>query len=154
MTDLAARIQALEPAEAERILQTVARHRLSRGDAKNIAPDAPIATQLASEIQASPADAATAGELARAALLLLADDPSTQTVIAQMLDHPPAEAFADPTTMLGIGVAALVILQSYFKVERDKSGRWTFKIEKQPLNQSLLKDVIAKLGGWMSGALK
>ena len=143
MSDLAARIQALDPAVAERILQTVAQHRLSAGEAADIAPDAKMAEALAAEVAATPDPAAQTGDIAKASLLLLAEDPAMEPVLTNMIDHPPAESFSLAT--IGIGVAVLVVLQSHIKIEMGKDAMWTFKYERKPLDPALLNDVIAKL---------
>lgn len=147
MADLAARIQSLDAATAERVLRAVARYRVSSGQAAEVAPDAALADELAAAAGATPDAGATAGDLARAALLLLAADPEAGPAVAAMLDHPPAESFS--AGGLALGAAALVVLQSYIKFERTKDGKWSFKFEKQPLDTSLLGAVIAKLGGWI-----
>jgi len=148
---LTARIEALEPAKAARILRAVAKYRVSRGPARELVPDATLAADLAAAAGTSPEVATSAGDVAKASLLLLADDPTMAPVLDSMLDNPPAEDFAvDPVT-LGVGVAALVVLQSYIKIERDKNGKWTFKFEKKPMSDTLLAKVIGKLGGWLRG---
>jgi hypothetical protein len=148
MSNLTARIQALDPAKAERILNAIAQYRVSRGLAANLTPDAALVTDLAAAADTTLDSAASAGDLAKASLLLLADDPAMTPVLDAMIANPPAETFAvDPGTLV-IGVAALVILQSYVKFERDKNGKWTFKVEKKPMSDTLLKQVISKLGGW------
>jgi hypothetical protein len=88
--------------------------------------------------------------VAKAALALLAADPAMTPDLDALIDNPPVEDFADPVT-LGIGVAALIILQSHIKIERDKAGKWMFKFEKKPMSDALLKQLISKLGGWISG---
>lgn len=153
MSDLAARIQALPPRTAVSLLNAVTRAQVNRGGAVAVDPDAALADDLATAAGITPDADATDGDVATAALLLLADDPAMHHPLEHFLDHPPAVPFADPVT-LGVGLAALVVLQSYVKFERDKAGKWTFKFEKQPMSDSLLKAVIAKLGGWLTGAGK
>ena len=147
MSDLAARIQALEPEVAEQILRTIAQHRLSAGQPTDMTPYVALAETLAAEGTATPDHAALTGDLAKTSLLLLADDHAMQPVLSSMIDNPPAVSFS--FTALGIGVAALVVLQSHIKIEKDKDGKWTFKYEKKPTDPELLKEVIAKLGGWI-----
>ncbi|HEY1188851.1 MAG TPA: hypothetical protein VGE74_14445, partial [Gemmata sp.] len=62
-----------------------------------------------------------------------------------------AESFADPGT-LALGLGALVVLQTYFKFERTKDGKWSIKVEKKPLSDTLLGQIIDKLGGWLNKA--
>jgi hypothetical protein len=151
MSDLAARIEALEPAQAARILRAVAKYRVSRGLAQELAPDTALVADLAAAAGTSAEANADAGDVAEASLILLAADPAMVPVLDSMIDNPPAEDFAvDPVT-LGVGVGALVVLQSYIKIERDKNGKWTFKFEKKPMSDTLLAKVISKLGGWLRG---
>ena len=147
MSDLAARIQALEPEVAEQILRTIAQQRISAGQAADITPDVALAETLAAEVTATPDHAALTGDLAKASLLLLAEDPAMQPVLSSMIDNPPAVSFS--LTALGIGVAALIVLQSHIKIEKGQDGKWTFKYEKKPMDPALLKEVIAKLAGWI-----
>ncbi|HYH67614.1 MAG TPA: hypothetical protein VD866_23150 [Urbifossiella sp.] len=150
MSDLVARIHALTPVTAGRVLIAITTAQVRRGAAKDIAPDTALTDALASAAGITPDAGATDEDVAKAGLLLLAADPATAEAVDGLVEHPPAEGFADPLT-LGIGVAALVVLQSYIKVERDKAGKWAFKFEKQPMSDSLLKHLISKLGGWLRG---
>jgi hypothetical protein len=139
MSDLTARIEALEPAEAVRILRAIAKQRLRNRPATEPAPD----TQLAATLTAAPE-----GDVAKVCLVLLAADPDMHPIVESMIENPAAVSFVDPGT-LAIGLGALVVLQAYIKFERDKEGKWTFKFEKKPLSDTLLGQVISKLGGWL-----
>jgi hypothetical protein len=142
MSDLTADIEALEPAEAVRILRAIAKPRLRTQPAAEPTSDA----KLASDLAAAPEE-----EVAKVCLLLLADDPDMRPVVAAMVENPAAASFVDPAT-LAIGLGALVVLQSYIKFERDKEGKWTFKFEKKPMSDTLLGQVISKLGSWLKGS--
>jgi hypothetical protein len=74
-----------------------------------------------------------------------------QPVLEAMIENPPAEDFTVDPVILTIGVGALVVLQAHIKFERDKEGKWSFKFEKKPLGDTLLGQVISKLGGWLRG---
>jgi hypothetical protein len=154
VSDLATRIAALPSADAVRVLNAVTKARVARGAATALTPDAALGTALTSETGAAPEAGVSDGDVAKAALALLAEDPAVAPTLAAMIENPPAEDSAHESVALGmgIGVAALVVLQSYIKFERDKAGEWTFKFEKQPMSDSLLKDLIGKLGGWLGGS--
>ena len=141
MSDLNARIDALEPDQAASILRAIAKARMRAN------PDAtPSAeTQPVSELSAVPE-----GEVAKLCLHLLADDPDERPKIEAMVEHPPAERFVEPGTF-ALGLGALVVLQAYIKFERGKDGKWSFKFEKKPLSDTLLGQVVAKLGTWLKG---
>ncbi|QJX00928.1 hypothetical protein [Frigoriglobus tundricola] len=152
MSDLTSRIQNLEAAEAVSLLSTIARQRVRSHAASEVTPDATLVAELAAAVGTGPAATADEGELAKVCLQLVADDPAMRPVLEQMIENPPAESFSvDPLT-LTLGVGALVILQSYIEIERDKNGKWTFKFKKQPMTDTLLGQVISKLGGWLKGA--
>jgi hypothetical protein len=94
-----------------------------------------------------PDERITAGDLARQALLVVAADPKNRASLQVLIDGPPPESFS----MLGtaaVVTAVLIVLQTYFIFERDKSGRWRIKIEKRPTQESLLRNVVAKLLSW------
>jgi hypothetical protein len=149
MTDLPASIRALDDTTAEHILAIVARHRLqpSAGAASTLTPE--LAQALASAVGDVPdVPAATPGQLARSTLLLLAEDPDRQVELQALMDNPSAAKFtADPVTLTILSTAALVLLQSYVKVEYDRQKGFRVKIEKQPLDKSLLGQVIGLLKG-------
>jgi hypothetical protein len=144
MSDLAASIRTLEDGTAERILATVAKHRLQpTGDVVTaLTPElAQVLTQATGETpSASPA---TPGELARTTLLLLAEDPARQAELQALVRNPPAEKFAvDPLSMSVLTTAALVALQMHVKIEYDKQKGWRVKLEKPTADKSLLGKVI------------
>jgi hypothetical protein len=151
MTDLAERIRRLDDATAERILRVVAGHRLESQLAQRVEADPPTAAALTDAAGLAP-DPATAGEVARTALLLIAEDPADRPAVEHMVAHPPpesAEVFADPLTVVAVSTAALVVLQSYVKVEKVPGKGWTFKLEKKPMENSLLRLFIQKLVGFL-----
>lgn len=142
MDDLNAQIDALEPAVAVRILRDIAKARLRA---------APPAAPGAETPPTAALDAAPEGDVAKLCLHLLADDPDTRPVVEAMTENSSAESFADPGT-LALGLGALVVLQTYFKFERTKDGKWSIKVEKKPLSDTLLGQIIDKLGGWLNKA--
>jgi hypothetical protein len=154
MNDLAASIRALDDATAERLLATVAKHRLRAPAGTPATPTPELTEALAQAVGPAPAAAApTRGELARATLLLLAEDPARQKELEALIRHPPPEVYAaDPVTLAILGTAAVVVLQSYIKVEYDQKQGIRVKIEKQPLDKSLLGQVIGLLKGLFTRA--
>ena len=151
MADFAARIDALSPAQVVRVLTAITRARVNRGTAVDLAPDAALVEGLAATADTVPDAAASAEDVARASLLLLADDPTMAPALDGLIDNPPAEDFLEPGTV-ALGAAALVVLQSHIKIERDKTGKWSFTFEKKAMSDALLKHLISKLGGWFRGA--
>ncbi len=144
------RIAALDDAEALRLVQTI-------GTAFAMAED--YETHLTPDIQATLGaafDAASAGgaisegDLARAALRLYAEDPEHRAALIAMLDHPAPQSF-DLGATLALTAAVLVILQTHVRFYRDKAGKWTLKVEKKPTSDALLKPLVQKLLGFVSG---
>ncbi len=147
MPDLTSAILALDAATATRILSTIAEHRLSPipGVPTHIDPE--LAQALASEVGVTPSNTVSEGELARQSLLLLAEDPERLAELQYLVENPPAAAF-DPVTFLAVGAAALLLLQSHIKIQRDPKKGWSFKFEKKPANDSVLKVFIEKVLGF------
>lgn len=84
------------------------------------------------------------GALAREALLFLASTSEHREGVHYLVEHPSTERFSVVETAL-LFSAVLIALQTHVRVERDKSGAWTFKIEKKSTDLGLLKDIIQKL---------
>jgi len=60
-----------------------------------------------------------------------------------------AEQF-DAGATIAIGAAVLLVLQSYIRFERDKDGRWSVEIRKDPTDNKLLKPLVAKFLAFLS----
>lgn len=138
------RIGSLDDSAAVRLLQ-----RFAKAQPKRDVPavvDAAVAGQLRKEVGLiAGADAATSeGDLARAALLVIASDPEHRTGIEAMLDNPAGEKFVVVETALLVS-AVLIALQTHVRFERDKQGKWNVMVEKKPTDSSLLKDFVKKL---------
>ena len=140
--NIADRIRTLDDIAAARLLATAARpHMRAPGVETSLAPD--LAAALGQASGGPPPGAAPSdGDIARAALLLLADEPSTAPAIAALLDGPTPESF-DTSLPEAVGVVtlALVILQTHFRFNRDPKGKWEILIEKRPTSDSLLKSL-------------
>jgi hypothetical protein len=87
------------------------------------------------------------GDLARSTLLLLASEPDYREGLAALVANPPPQRTLGPWETMALASAVLVVLQTHFKFERDKQGRWTVNLEKKPTNTELLTAVIQKLLG-------
>ena len=136
-------IQSLDDATARRVLDSIARAQTASA-ATTLTPEL---RQALREFAISPETAAVSaseGGLARAALLLLADDPQQQPILAALIEGPAPTKFGVLETA-AVVTAVLLVLQTHVKFERDKDGRWTLKIEKKPTDNSLLKLLVQKL---------
>src|SRR5262245_22429260 len=100
MTDLTDAIDRLDDPTAERIVRTVAKHLLARRLAVPLDSDAATAAALGHAAEVPPATPATAGDVARTALLLLAADAAHRPAVEQMVANPPPAEdqtrYADP----------------------------------------------------------
>lgn len=139
-------INSLDDDSAQRILATIARVRL-RAEAEKITCAHDIAEELAAKFDISPSqEPVLEGELARAALCVLAEDPSTREAIQVMATNLSGEGVRfEPVTAIALTTAALVVLQTHVRFERDKQGKWTVKIEKQATKNSLLKLLVQRI---------
>lgn len=135
-------IQNLDDATAIRVLRTFATARSRYGDYHTgWSPE--LRQAVVENTDASDAPHAVGeGELAREALLLLADDPDNRQGLTALIEAPPVQRFVDAAT-IAVGVAALIALQTYVKFERTKDGKIHFKIEKKPLPVELMRKLLA-----------
>ena len=143
-------IPDLDDQRAVRILEAVTQARARRGEQ---APrwDGETAKGLREAFDVSKPDApVTSGEVARAALLVLAEDPETRQAIETMARHMPAsrQAFVDPGTV-ALTAALLVVLQSHVELKRDPGGKWSFSYIKKEAPVELLKPLVEKLLAWL-----
>jgi len=88
------------------------------------------------------------GELARAALLLLADAPEYAQGVAALIANPPPKQFMGVSGAAVIIPAVLIVLQTHLKFQRKPDGKWSLSIEKKPTDNELLKGLVKKLLGF------
>ena len=140
-SSLTDRIQTLDDATARRVLNTSA-----RAQASQAVPElTPAFVQALRDFASEPTPVSvTTGDAARAALLLLAQDPRQHAILTALIDGPAPERLGVLETTALIS-AVLIALQTHVKFERDKDGIWTIKIEKKPTDATLLKTLVQKL---------
>ena len=145
------KIHHLDDTTALQLLSTIAQPYTRTGDLETQwTPELRQALINASGIEES-AEPVTEGDLARQALLLLAEDPKTRQALETRLDHPGMESFGAGTLLLGV-TAALVVLQTRFEVERDKDGKVSWKIRKEAIDSAVLKELVRKVAGFLPGS--
>jgi hypothetical protein len=143
-------IQSLDDKTAKQILSRIAGSQPAPGGVR-IAWSPEIAKALADEFEIGETSGGAAriseGELARQALLVLAEDPEAAIAIERMALTPPegAQTF---DFGIGVAVAVLIVLQTHVKFERTPDGKWSLKVEKKPTSDSLLKGLVQKLIGF------
>ncbi|MCP4107679.1 MAG: hypothetical protein GY749_19395 [Desulfobacteraceae bacterium] len=68
-----------------------------------------------------------------------------------MINGPQARTFGtDPVTIAAVITAAIVVLQTRVKIEKDKDGKWTVLIDRKAASTSLIKTVVEKLVALMT----
>ena len=136
-------IQSLNDATARRVLATFARAQTASA-ATTLTPELRRALREFAISPETAAVSASEGDLARAALLLLADDPQQQPILTALIDGPAPAQFG-PVKNTAVITAVLLVLQLYVKFEYDKDGRWSIEIVKEPTDKALLMPLVQKL---------
>lgn len=139
------RISSLDDATARRVLATFARAQANPAETA-LTPELRQALREFAPAPEAAAVAASEGDLARAALLLLADDPQYQPILTALIEGSAPAQFGSAKTAAVIA-AVLIVLQTAVAFERDKDGRWSIEIKKQPTDSSLLEPLVQKLLG-------
>lgn len=151
MRDMGERIESLDDKASCRVLAAVARAQASRGTVETAWTQA-IADAVAGTFSAAtpagppPGD----GDLARAALLVLAEDPRHAETIRTLASGHEAKSFVFGETV-AVLTAALVVLQTRVRFSRDKDGKFTLVVEKAAASDGLLKALAEKLLSFASG---
>ena len=64
--------------------------------------------------------------------MVLAETPEFHAPLSAFLKNPPPERFgADPITVIAVTTAALVVLQTHVKIERNEDGKTTLAYRKK-----------------------
>ena len=136
-------IRTLEDARAVGVLSRLARARVHAGESQEQWSQE-AAAALESELQAAGgASSVTAGELAREALLLLAEDAENHPGIRALIEGPEAEQLGVGTTITLV-TAALVVLQTRIKFQW-KDDKLSLEILKPGLDKGRLVSLAQKL---------
>ena len=129
------------------ILKTIAKARLQPTSGE--LPPVPELRTLLSAACNDPALPATEGELADAALDLLAQDPEFAEPIRVMASQPLTAAsrqryLLEPAT-IAVTTAALLVLRTRIKFKRDHTGKWSIEVDMKAASDSALKPLIQRL---------
>ena len=151
MPSIADRIIKLDDTTAVRLLTSVT-DALQRRDENAFAtePTGDVRTavaDLANREQAPIPKTVTDGDLARTALLVLAEDEKQARALETLLDGPPAENYTGLELVLAAG-AILVALQTRVKIIV-KDGKTQLEIAKPSLSSKHLLDLARQLTAWL-----
>ena len=124
------------------ILQTLAQARLLP-ESGALPPERDLLAALTHQF-GETATPTTEGDLARAALDLLAQDPSYAEPIRILSTQSSApQKYLDAST-IAVATAAILALQTHVKFKLDR-GKVTIEIDKRPLSDAALKTLIDRL---------
>lgn len=142
-------IEDLDDRKALNILATIAATLKEKGYKSEWTLD--IGRALQEALQTAPREETVSeGDVARQALLFLAEDPDYREPIRALSRGPAPERFD-----IGLGIAlvpaVLLILQTHVRIKKDKAGKWEILIEKKPTQTNLLKPLVEQLLSWIQG---
>jgi hypothetical protein len=162
MSDLVGRIERLADDDAIGALDLVLRHQSAGHDELAVraeeaerrflqalaVPEARHEIEARALIQpaaASGNDLTRKGDLARAALVYLAEhDGVSREDVSHVLDRPSPAGQRDPFTLVIVGVVVLA-LRPKIDIERDPLRGWKFVFRTEPLKDSAMAKVLGQL---------
>jgi hypothetical protein len=128
-------------------LRTIAQGRLATS-LETTTLDSGLLGALAAAFGGSEGQPPTEGELAQAALDVLAEDATYAEpieVLSRQSDrYPGSQRYFDPATIT-VGAAAILALQTRVKWKRDNTGKWSIEIEKKSASDAALKLLVGRL---------
>lgn len=138
-------ITQLDDQTAEMVLQRISQSKLNRdGVESELSPEWEVALRdFAVDATSTPAN----GDLARAALMLLAEDPGEREKIRMLVENPAPQSF-DFGATVGIVTASIVVLQVHFEIEKTPGG-WKLKVGKKAASDKLLRDFVGMVKGYL-----
>jgi len=130
--------------QAIHILKTVARDRLQPTSGEPI-PDSSAFLALSAAFEPPPISVSEA-DLARAALDLLAQDPTFAEPIKIMSAQPSVgtQRYLDPGS-IALTTAALLVLQTRVKFKLDSNRKWSLEIDKKSSADGAVKLLVQRL---------
>ncbi len=139
-------IANLDDKTALYVLNTIARYELSAdGKEETLTPEEQ--TALRNEFcPAGVEGGVTDGDLARAALQVLACEPKLATRIDDLARGPKPDQMAiDFVTGVVVVTLAIAVLKTGVSFKVDSTGKWSLKIDKEALSDELMKILIEKI---------
>jgi hypothetical protein len=139
----------LDDASAILILKNIVRSHFADNECE-IQDTPELREALAAAFGGPSPPAASEGDLARAALELLADDPRFAESIELAILDPDAvvssspERYVDGSTIT-LAAAALLVLSTRIKFKIDSSRKWSFEIEKKSAGDGIVRLLVERL---------
>ncbi len=145
-----ARIKELDETTATQLLQSITRPKLRSGVyERELTPELRQALRDQFELETDTPPTTTvpaSGDLARTALLFLANDPDVRPALETMLDNPDApEQFGVDASTVALLTAALVALQTEVRFKRTQTGKVSVEVIKHPASMADLIQYIRDL---------
>jgi hypothetical protein len=131
------------------ILKTIAQARL-RADSTGLEDSPDLRAALADAFGNPAGIAVSEGDVARAALDLLAEDPAFAEPIRIMSRNAAGKRYIEPAT-IALTTAALLVLQTRVKFKRGQNGKWSVEVEKKAAGDGAVKALVQKLLGLLGG---
>ena len=150
MISLQEKIHGVDDKTAVRVVKVIAKAQLRTGIfQEKWQPDMHQALVREFYLTEVPA-ASEEGDLARQALLVLAENPQYAEAIDALIKAPTdAKRFLGAVETVALVTAVLVVLQTHVRFERKGDGKWSLKVEKKPTSDALLKSLVQKLLAYM-----
>lgn len=129
------------------ILKTIAKARLGPATGE-LPPNPELRFALTTAFGSSGSEPANEGDLARAALDLLRQDPAfTEPIELASIQVGTAESphrYFDPLT-ISLVIAALLALQTRVKFKLDSDHKWSIEVDKKSSGDAALKLLVQRL---------
>ena len=144
-------INALNDAKALEILSRIAQYELG-ADKGPMGLKTEQLSALQAEFGAPEGTAVSDGDLARAALQVLIQDPELEPRITAMAKGQSEGAFsAEILANTALLTAAIMVLKTGVDIKKDKDGKWTVHVYTRPLDSETLSTFVRKLMDWFTG---
>ncbi|WP_433971412.1 hypothetical protein [Tunturiibacter lichenicola] len=141
-------MNTLDDASVINIIDTIAQERL-RAAVPEVAFTADLRAALAEAFNERPAASVSAGDVARAALDVLTEEPAFAEPVRMMTENtmaggPGAQRYLEPSS-IALATAALLVLQLRVKFKRDHTGKWLFEMDKKASGDGPVRLLVQRL---------
>lgn len=134
-------IETLDETQSRNLLDHVV-NQSGLDDSTEISQEALMA--ILKELQATEPDEPALADPSKQALVLIANDPLLRPALTESAPGPnikPKQFFIDPISILSASALAMVVLNSYLHIKKDKEG-WTFEFKVKPSSDGIKKELL------------